>query len=115
MAAHAESVSNHPIARSVVEAYKETIDKGTVESFQELSGLGIEARIKGQHVLVGSARFLKNQGINVSDAVHGTGVYVAIDRQYAGVITIVDHPKPDEPTLCQVLKSWGSKYYYAYW
>lgn len=109
LAAHAESVSNHPIARSVVDAYEGVIDKGAIETFQELTGLGIEAQIRGHHILAGNTRLLEKHGIHVRDEAQGTGVYVAIDNQYAGLITIVDHPKADAAQTIQGLKELGIK------
>lgn len=109
LAAHAESVSNHPIARSVMDAYEGVIDKGAIETFQELTGLGIEAHIRGHHILAGNTRLLEKHGIHVRDEAQGTGVYVAIDNQYAGLITIVDHPKADAAQTIQGLKELGIK------
>lgn len=109
LAAHAESVSNHPIARSVVDAYEGVIDKEAIETFQELTGLGIEAQIRGHHILAGNTRLLEKHGIHVRDEAQGTGVYVAIDNQYAGLITIVDHPKADAAQTIQGLKELGIK------
>jgi len=58
LAAYAESHSNHPIAKSVIEAYGGTINQKLISDVQELSGKGIKAKINGQIVIVGNDKLL---------------------------------------------------------
>ena len=49
----AESQSNHPIARSIVEVYSGEIAVSDIQNYEELSGQGIRALIQGKEILVG--------------------------------------------------------------
>jgi len=109
-AAQAESHSSHPIAQSIREAYDGKIDESTIETYEEISGYGVKARVKGRNVLAGNDRLLHEADI-VHDScnVKGTVVYVAIDGTYAGYIIISDEIKPDAEKAVQGLKAIGVK------
>ena len=58
---------------------------------QELSGKGVQARVCGREVLVGTEDFLQSQGVAMLDRnISGGGVWVAVDKQAAGWIQIQD-------------------------
>jgi len=61
---HAEYYSNHPISKSVKEAYKGKISKNLISDVHELSGLGIEAKIENKYVLVGNEKLMKEKNID---------------------------------------------------
>ncbi|MEX2198058.1 MAG: cation-translocating P-type ATPase [Burkholderiales bacterium] len=66
-AAAAESVSEHPLAKTVVSAALERgIDVAALEDFEALPGLGVRARLAGDEILVGNARLLREQGVEVA-------------------------------------------------
>ena len=68
MAARAEWQSEHPLGQAVVQQAKtQGLTLGPVESFVALAGHGVEARIDGKLVLVGSRRFLAQRGIQSDD------------------------------------------------
>lgn len=58
-AAYAESYSNHPIAKSILQYYAEEIDKTQIKEFEEIQGYGIKAKIFDRNVLVGNTKLLK--------------------------------------------------------
>jgi len=90
-AALAESGSNHPIARSILEAYGEVTDPSLVSSYKEISGQGIHATIRGKEVLTGNNKLLDENQISHTDfSVEGTLVHIAVENQYAGYIVISD-------------------------
>ncbi len=94
LAAHAEQISSHPVARSVVQAYSKPLEE-TVSDATELSGRGVIATVGGVQVAVGNGRLLTEQGIALPAALpDGTAVLVAADGQYRGYITIRDTVKP---------------------
>lgn len=109
-AAQAESHSSHPIAQSIRDAYDGKIDESAIETYEEISGYGIKALVKGHKVLVGNDRLLHKTDI-VHDTCHikGTVVHVAIDGTYAGYIIISDEIKPDAEKAVQGLKDTGVK------
>ena len=105
MVAYAENYSNHPISLSIKKAYKETIDEEKIQKTQELSGLGIIAKIQDKEVLVGNEKLMNEKQINFSKCEKiGTILYVAINRKYAGYILIADKIKKDSTTAITELK-----------
>ncbi len=103
-----ESHSNHPIARSIVEAYNRKVDSSKVESYEEISGYGIKARINDDIVVVGNDRLLHKEKIvhNTCD-IPGTVVHVALNNVYVGYITISDVIKEDAKETIVDLKKLG--------
>ncbi len=100
LAASAERGSEHPLAQSVVQAAEKA---GYLlvqpEGFESLSGQGIRASVEGRNVLIGSPRFVGEQG--VSDAEFSsrietlqmagrTAIVVVIDGVVAGILGIAD-------------------------
>ena len=94
--AYAESFSNHPISLSVKTAYGKDIDEKQIEKTQELSGLGVEAKINNKYVLVGNEKLMKEKNIEyVKSNDIGTVLYIAIDGKFKGYIVIADKIKED--------------------
>lgn len=109
-AAHAESYSNHPIAYSILEAYGKNINQEKITNYNEVSGYGIKATIKGKMVLVGNARWMEKQNISFNPIEStGTIVYIAIDEKYMGSLVISDEIKDDSYEALKTLKSMGIK------
>lgn len=104
--AYAENYSNHPIAKSIKEAYNKEIDNKLISNVQEISGLGIVSTINEKEVLIGNEKLMKQNNIKYKkndDA--GTVIYVAIDKKYAGSILISDTIKEDSFKAIKHLKS----------
>lgn len=105
IAAYAENYSNHPISQSVKAAYNEKIDEKQIIRTQELSGLGIIAKINKQDVLIGNEKLMINNNIEFTKCNDiGTILYLAIDNKYAGYILIADKIKKDSQKAIQNLK-----------
>ena len=108
MAAIAESQSNHPVARSIVEAYDNAITDSDVTDYEEIPGHGISAKVRGMPVLAGNDRLLHRENIEHDTCnVEGTVVHLAIDRKYAGYILISDRIKSDAQEAIARLKKAG--------
>lgn len=92
--------SEHPIAQAIVEAAKkQALQLPALESFQSLTGLGVEAIIHGRHVWVGADRLMSSRNINMDSlalaaeklAKEGkTPLYVAVDQKLAALIAVAD-------------------------
>ena len=95
-AATAESYSDHPISRSLKQAYAKEVDNSRVGAVNEIPGHGIKALIDGHVVCVGNRKFMRSIGAQWSecDAV-GSVVHVAVDGEYEGHIIVSDEIKPD--------------------
>ena len=105
LAAAAESRSDHPIAKSLLDACK-TPDTATLTDVQEIAGHGVKATIGGKTVLVGNRRLMNEVGITPPEAAAaGTMVYVAVDGAFAGSIRIADAVKEDAADAIKRLKA----------
>lgn len=110
IAAYGENYSNHPISKSIKQAYNKKIDESQIINVQELSGLGIEAKIKNQNVLLGNEKLINQKGIKFEKSKDiGTILYIAIEGKYAGYILIRDKIKEDSKKTIDELKRNGIK------
>lgn len=109
-ASMAEINSNHPIAKSIIEAYGENISEHNIEEYQEIAGHGIKAKCDGKIILAGNQRLMIKENIKHDPInVEGTIVYIAVDGVWAGYITISDEIKEDSAKAIAKLKSLGIK------
>ena len=107
-AAHAESASTHPIARSIVKAYGKDIDESAVNGITEHSGMGITACVSGRNVAAGNLRLMEKLGIPAKECHElGTVIHVAIDGVYGGHILITDSPKENSAEAMRKLRAAG--------
>ena len=108
IAAKVESQSNHPVAKSIMEAYGGKIDSSDVKDYEEIAGHGIRAKVNNQIVLAGNDRLLHRENIahDVCNA-EGTIVHLAVDNRYAGYILIADELKEDAVKAIRDLKKLG--------
>lgn len=114
LAAYAESYSNHPISRSLKEAYEKRtgkqVDATKVSDVEEISGHGVSAVIDGRKVSVGNVKYMKLLNIPyIKPQKIGTEVHVAVDGNYAGYLLISDIIKPSAKTAIAGLKTAGVK------
>jgi heavy metal translocating P-type ATPase len=113
LAASLEQNSNHVVARAIIErARAEGIKLIKTRHAQEISGRGISASLQGQAVLVGRLSFIKDEGIILPprfkpEGVKQTAVYVAIDGQLAGIITLKDELRPEAEATLDALRRLG--------
>jgi len=109
-AAYAESHSNHPIAKSVLEAFtksfpSESITDNFVSNLQEISGKGIKASINGQKIIVGNDKLLHTENIQHDKCdIEGTVIHIAVNSIYAGYIIISDTLKDGAQETISLLK-----------
>lgn len=109
LAAIAESHSQHPIARSIFQAYQgRAVLPEEIEHYQEIPGRGIRVDYRQQTILVGSDRLLAAEGITF-ERINGEGstVYVAVNGKFAGSIRIADEIKMDASRAVYFLKKLG--------
>ncbi|MDD2285649.1 MAG: heavy metal translocating P-type ATPase [Paludibacter sp.] len=105
-AAYAETNSNHPVAKSISEAFAKDIESKRIKQVEEISGHGIKAVIDGKTVLAGNDKLLHKENIEHPVCnVEGTVVHVAIDTIYAGYIIISDTLKEDAIEAIEKLKA----------
>ncbi len=108
MAACAECYSNHPISKSLREAYGHEIDRSRVKDVEEISGHGVCAYVDGRMVAAGNRKLMKKLQItHIEPNKSGTEVHVAVDGKYAGHILIADVVKPGAKEAVTGLKNAG--------
>ncbi len=109
-AAYAESHSNHPIAKSIIEAYEGLVPSGNIEQsslsdVQEIGGKGIKAKVNGKLVVVGNDRLMHSENIQHGQCeVAGTVIHISLESVYAGYIIISDALKEYSKQTIQLLK-----------
>ncbi len=108
VAALAESYSDHPISRSIREAWGAQLDTSRVGSVEELSGRGVRAVVDGRTVCAGNGKLMDEIGVTWHPCHRvGTTVHVAEDGVYLGHIVISDQVKPDAAEAIRKLKALG--------
>jgi Cu+-exporting ATPase len=116
-AAGAEKGSEHPLGAAVLSKARELgIEPETPERFQALEGRGVEARVGGRDLLIGSAGLMAERGVDFGDcaarpaeleAEGRTVMLVAVDGKPAGCIAVADTLKNDAPSAVARLKTMG--------
>ncbi|KRM94372.1 heavy metal translocating P-type ATPase [Lentilactobacillus senioris DSM 24302 = JCM 17472] len=101
LAAGVEQHSGHILARSLVSAAGENIPPAT--NVQEVTAQGVSATINGQLVKVGKASFVADDAPQVD----ATSVFVSVDGDYAGYITLTDELRPEGPAVMSELHDLG--------
>ena len=91
IAAHGEMYSDHPIARSVREAYGWAPDAHRISHTEEIAGQGIRAVLDGKSVCIGNERLMEaSDVIPVAPTEPGTVVHISREGKYLGYIVIRD-------------------------
>lgn len=105
LAAAAEQLSQHPVARAVVAAYQGVPQK--ISEFEEFPGRGVRARIGNRNLLAGNRRLMISRGVKGVPDIGGTVVYVAYEGDYAGAIVLEDTVRPEASEAIKELKNQG--------
>ncbi len=116
-AASAEQGSEHPLGRAVVErAQAAGLQLSDPVAFQAQRGRGVQAEVNGQRILVGSARFLKEAGLDPAPLAEAqarlegeakTVMLVARAGQLLGAIAVADTLKEDSVAAVAELERMG--------
>ena len=108
LAAHGESVSAHPIAQSVLQAYGGNIERARLGEMHEIAGHGLTGSLDGRELLLGNEKLLQSRQIDFPAVKeHGTVVYAAHGGCYVGHIVIADVLKPGAFEALKALRAVG--------
>lgn len=113
LAALGEYHSNHPIALSVKEAYKQAVDAARIGEAEEISGHGVHARVLTDglwtDLYIGNRKLMERQNVTVDapETLLGTTLYLAAGSTYLGAIVISDTVREDVPAALTGLKACG--------
>ena len=98
LAAILEKNSTHPVGQAIIEYAGKEADNGKATAVEEISGHGLKGKIDGKELMAGNLKLLKKYKIDYPAAVEeiiDTIVVIAVDKKYAGYITIADEIKED--------------------
>ena len=105
LAASAEKGSEHPLGEAIVRASAERgLPLGDPDQFAAIPGHGIEARVDGRHVILGTLKLMADRGVAAGPAEEHlvqlseqgkTAMVVAVDGELAGVVAVADTLKDD--------------------
>ena len=111
-AAIVESLSTHPIAKSIQAAYTEVLEPGLVRDARNVSGQGLIAKVGDSTVCVGNKRLMEENGIDYREIQDGesTVVYVAADGKFQGAILISDEIKDSAVKAIREMKQEGVRH-----
>ncbi|MGL4392462.1 MAG: heavy metal translocating P-type ATPase [Fusobacteriaceae bacterium] len=109
----AESHSNHPIAKVILD-YNDSqikINQNDLQEYEEIAGKGVCAKYKGEHIMVGNKTLMQNFKIDLPqiDTNTKTVVFVAKNKKYIGSILIADEIKITSRVAIENLKKYVSK------
>ncbi len=115
--ASAEQVSEHPIATAITAAARTRgINLTKPERFQATAGHGIDATVSGRTIIIGNAKLMRDQGIELGEleqksqalaAAGKTPVFAAVDSRVFGVIAVADEVKPESAAAIRAMKALG--------
>ena len=111
-AAIVESLSTHPIAKSIQAAYTEVLEPGLARDARNVSGQGLIAKVGDSTVCVGNKRLMEENGIDYREIQDGesTVVYVAADGKFQGAILISDEIKASAVKAIREMKQEGVRH-----
>ncbi len=105
-AAAAEKSSSHPLAQ----AFRDIATPFTAQGVEEIAGMGLSCEICGTHVLVGSARLMREHGIAISEETTDmVSVFVAENGELLGKVEISDALRANAGEALLSLKKQGVK------
>ena len=111
IAAIAESRSEHPVAKAIMQkAAQLGIKYEEPSEFEYTPGKGISARCEGEEIVLGNESFLAERGVafpRMNGNILGSEVYVARQGKFLGALVVADLLRPEAKEAVQSLKSMG--------
>lgn len=118
-AASLEVNSEHPLSAAILKAAQEKeMTLFPVDQFQAMEGYGVSAVIQGEKIFVGNQKLMQREHINISSlmektdslaALGQTPIYVALNQQALGFLTLADTIKSDSKSAIEALQKMGLK------
>ncbi|CAM8980258.1 unnamed protein product [Rhodiola kirilowii] len=124
LVAGAETNSEHPLAKAIVEYAKKFNDEENpiwpvARDFESVTGHGVKAIVKNKEIIVGNKSMMSNYSIAIpveaedllaeTEEMAQTAIMVSIDGELAGVVAISDPLKPGAHEAISILKSMNVK------
>lgn len=110
VASVAESMSNHPIAKSIIYKTNKKVDPEEISEYKELAGMGVKVKYKEDEILAGNSKLLDSEDIKYYPCNEiGAIVYVVKNKKYLGAIVISDSIKDDSKNAIEEFNKNGIK------
>lgn len=107
-----ESHSTHPVSKAVVKYAGNGLEKTQVTDIGEIKGHGLKGNVNGRQILAGNVKLLDKFIIAVPDDVRSITdsiVVVAVDKIFAGYVTVADELKEDSKEAIRQMHARGLK------
>lgn len=109
-AAYGESYSNHPIGKSILEAFNKEINKDYISEYSEVAGKGILVKVDNIPMIIGNKNLLEEYNIAVNETQSiGTTVYIGRESSHIGTIVVSDELKENIKEDLDSLRKLGIK------
>ncbi|WP_200821388.1 heavy metal translocating P-type ATPase [Oceanicoccus sp. KOV_DT_Chl] len=117
LAASAEKNSEHPLGAAIVEHAKAqgiTLTDGS--NFNSVTGKGLKLRVNGKNIAIGNRRLMQDEAFDLfpweeqAQALESKGhtvIFIGVDQQLAGMISIVDPVKPSSASAIKKMQDMG--------
>jgi Cu2+-exporting ATPase len=120
LAAAVEGDSEHPLARAIVAAARDSgVEVPRASDFAPMTGRGVEAHVGGSTVAVGGLALLRERGLEVPDELRATieewesrgaaVLHVVTDGIIVGAVELEDQVRPESREAVEALHKQGIK------
>ena len=111
IAASIEYLSEHPLAKAIVEK-ADGLKFSDVADFEQIVGQGVKGNVDGKKVLAGNYKMMRENNIEVSEdeifANDGkTSLYFAVDNKFVGIIAVADTIKATSRQAIEDMRNMG--------
>lgn len=111
IAASIEYLSEHPLAKAIVEK-ADGLEFSNVADFEQIAGQGVKGNVDGKKVLAGNYKMMRENNIEVSEdeifANDGkTSLYFAVDNKFVGIIAVADTIKATSRQAIEDMRNMG--------
>ena len=111
IAASIEYLSEHPLAKAIVEK-ADGLGFSDVADFEQIVGQGVKGNVDGKKVLAGNYKMMRENNIEVSEdeifANDGkTSLYFAVDNKFVGIIAVADTIKETSRQAIEDMRNMG--------
>lgn len=115
IAVSVDQLSAHIFARSLIQyAQKKMLELDYPESFEEVFGQGVKAKIKNQIYFLGKLKYINQKNININEEVEKnhkifqqqgkTAVYLSDDKNLLGYVVFADTIRPETKLMFESIK-----------
>ena len=117
LVASVENASEHPLADAIVkEAKHRNLELLNIMNFEAIVGKGVRADVLGQHIIIGNKKLMDDININLENYKNTsnklseegkTPMYVVIDNEFKGIISVADSIKESSKTAIEKIQKMG--------